>query len=120
MWSENTFKTTLLHFYFVANHTFSNIIDNNDFQSSTRTRDTHPTLYPIEDKFRSFGWEVQMCNGHSSKEISEKVLNRSNKKPFALVAKTIKGFPISFMKNNPIWHYRSPNKDEYSLALKEI
>jgi transketolase len=96
------------------------VIDNNDFQSSTRTRDTHPTLYPIEDKFRSFGWEVQMCNGHSSKEISEKVLNRSNKKPFALVAKTIKGFPISFMKNNPIWHYRSPNKDEYSLALKEI
>jgi transketolase len=96
------------------------IVDNNDFQSSTRTKDTHPTLYPIEDKFKAFGWDSESCNGHNSKKILEKILNRSNKKPFALIARTIKGYPISFMKNNPIWHYKSPNKDEYLSALKEI
>ena len=96
------------------------IIDNNDFQSSTRTQDTHPTLYPIEEKFSSFGWEVGSCNGHNSKQILENISKRSKKKPFALVAKTTKGFPVSFMKNNPIWHYKSPNKDEFLLALKEI
>jgi transketolase len=96
------------------------IVDNNDFQSSTRTKDTHPTLYPIKDKFKAFGWESETCNGHNSRKILEKILNRSNQKPFALIAETIKGFPISFMKNNPIWHYKSPNKEEYLSALKEI
>ena len=38
----------------------------------------------------------------------------------ALVAKTIKGYPVSFMKNVPMWHYRSPNKSEYNLAIEEI
>jgi len=37
-----------------------------------------------------------------------------------LVAKTIKGYPVSFMQNVPMWHYRSPSKSEYILAIKEI
>jgi transketolase len=45
---------------------------------------------------------------------------RKNKKPFALICKTIKGYPISFMKNVPYWHYRSPNESEYKKALKEL
>ena len=30
-----------------------------------------------------------------------------------LVAKTTKGKGVSYMENVPIWHYRSPSKDEY-------
>ena len=30
------------------------IIDNNDLQSSTKSTDTHPSLYPIGEKFKSF------------------------------------------------------------------
>ena len=96
------------------------IVDNNGLQSSTRTVDTHPTLNPIDKKFLSFGWEVANCNGHNSKDIFKKISSRSHKKPFALIAKTIKGYPISFMKNVPKWHYRSPNKEEYLRAMKEI
>ena len=59
------------------------------------------------------------CDGHDSKEIEKKLVNNS-KKPLALIAKTIKGFPISFMKNNPKWHYRSPTEEEYKLAIKEL
>ena len=36
------------------------------------------------------------------------------------ISKTIKGYPVSFMKNVPKWHYRSPNKIEYLQAIKEI
>ena len=89
-------------------------------QSSTRATDTHPTLYPINSKFISFGWDSKICNGHSTEEISDKIKKRDKSKPFALIAKTIKGFPISFMKNEPKWHYRSPNEHEYKLAIKEI
>lgn len=95
------------------------IIDNNNLQSSTKASDTHPTLYPIEEKFRAFGWKVSSCDGHNLNEI-EKKLVKNSKKPAALIAKTIKGFPISFMKNNPKWHYRSPSKEEYNLAIKEL
>ena len=95
------------------------IVDNNNLQSSTKTTDTHPTLYPIDKKFKSFGWKTKLCNGHNSKEIQKKIKTNSNK-PFALIAKTIKGFPISFMKNDPKWHYRSPSKKEYIKALDEL
>ena len=96
------------------------IIDNNDFQSLERTSVSSPSLYPIENKFKEFGWEAHKCNGHDTKKITRSILNRNKNKPFCLVAETIKGYPISFMINNPIWHYRSPNKDEFYSACKEL
>ena len=96
------------------------IVDNNDLQSSTRATDTHPNLYPIDKKFSEFGWETAKCNGHSTQEIYEKITKRTRNKPFILIAKTVKGYPISFMKDIPMWHYRSPNKEEYELAMDEI
>ena len=47
------------------------IVDNNDLQSSTRSTDTHPNLYPIKDKFVSFGWKAEECNGHSTKDLKK-------------------------------------------------
>lgn len=96
------------------------IIDNNDLQSSTRATDTHPNLYPIDKKFLHFGWETAKCNGHSSKEIYDKIKSRKKRKPFALIAKTVKGYPISFMKDVAMWHYRSPSKKEFDIAISEI
>ena len=96
------------------------IIDNNGLQSSTWARDTHPTLNPIKKKFLSFGWDAQTCNGHNYFEILKTISRRSKTKPFALIAKTYKGYPISFMKNKPVWHYRSPTRKEYLKALKEL
>ena len=96
------------------------VIDNNDLQSLEKTSNTHPNLYPIEKKLSQFGWHSQKCNGHNAKEIFHKITRRNKKKPFALIAKTIKGYPISFMKNKPIWHYKSPDKEEYIQAIKEL
>ncbi len=96
------------------------IIDNNDLQSSTKSTDTHPSLYPIGEKFKSFGWSTVDCNGNSSSEIFKAITKDNNNKPKAIIAKTIKGFPISFMKDIPMWHYRSPNKNELKIALEEL
>ena len=41
-------------------------------------------------------------------------------RPFMLVAKTTKGKGVSYMENVPIWHYRSPNPDEYRRAIDEL
>ena len=108
---------------FIASNNINNlvlIIDNNNLQSATSNKDTHPTLTPIDKKFKFFGWETNISNGHKQEEIIYKINKRKKNKPFALIAKTIKGYPISFMSNKPIWHYRSPNGEEYLEAIKEL
>ncbi len=93
-------------------------IDNNDFQSLGRTSETHPSFYPVAEKFRAFGWEAVEVDGHDSRALFEAVTGRSGGKPLMVVAKTTKGKGVSYMENVPIWHYRSPNKDEYQRALR--
>ena len=36
------------------------------------------------------------------------------------ICDTIKGKGVSFMENKPIWHYRSPNSEEYKIAINEL
>jgi transketolase len=95
-------------------------IDNNDFQSLGRTSETHPSFYPLVDKFVAFGWETVEVDGHNAAAIFNAVTSRKGDKPFMVVAKTTKGKGISYMENVPIWHYRSPNKKEYEQAMIEL
>jgi transketolase len=94
--------------------------DNNDFQSLGRTSETHPSFYPLVEKFLAFGWESVQVDGHDPKAIYEAVVGRSGKKPLMVVARTTKGKGVSYMENVPLWHYRSPNKAEYQQAIKEL
>ncbi len=94
-------------------------VDNNDLNSSEKMSDTHPNLYPIDKKLKSFGWDAGICNGHDYSKMLNIIAKRDKRKPFALIAKTKKGYPIKFM-NDAIWHYRSPTKKEYNQAIDEI
>ncbi|NQW10036.1 MAG: transketolase [Alphaproteobacteria bacterium] len=96
------------------------LVDNNDFQSLGRTSETHPSFYPLDDKLEAFGWETAEVNGHDAAAIYDAVAGRAGDKPFVLIAKTVKGRGVSYMENVPIWHYRSPNADEYHQALAEL
>ena len=37
-----------------------------------------------------------------------------------IIGNTIKGKGVSFMEHKPIWHYRSPTKDEYKFAVENL
>jgi transketolase len=95
-------------------------VDNNDFQSLGRTSETHPSFYPQAEKFAAFGWETAEADGHDSAAVFDAICARSGKKPFVLCAKTTKGRGVSYMENVPIWHYRSPSKQEYEQAVVEL
>jgi transketolase len=95
-------------------------VDNNDFQSLGRTSETHPSLYPIVDKFRAFGWETVECDGHDSSSIYSAVSSRLGDRPLMVVARTTKGKGVSYMENVPMWHYRAPNAEEYKRAIAEL
>jgi transketolase len=106
-----------------ANLNLKNIIvflDHNGFQSFGKTSLTHPAFYPIKDKIQAFGWEYIEVNGHDSSEMFEKIKSEIGQKPVFVCANTTKGKGVSFMENNPIWHYRSPDLAEYAQALVEV
>ena len=89
-------------------------------RSLGRTSETHPSFYPVVEKFLAFDWEAVEVDGHNTEAIISAVKNRSHKKPLLVNCKTTKGKGISFMENVPIWHYRSPSQEEYKLALEEL
>lgn len=106
-----------------ANLKLSNLlcfIDHNGSQSFGITRETHPSFYPIASKIRSFGWNCIEVNGHNPKELMRSIKKLKKNKPNMILCNTVKGKGVSFMENKPIWHYRSPNKDEYKIAMREL
>ena len=94
------------------------IIDNNGQQALGPTSDVID-LESICDKLREFGWGANEVNGHDTVEI-ETMFERQEKRPQAIVARTISGRGISFMEGQLLWHYRSMNDFEYEMALKEL
>ncbi len=99
-------------------------LDHNGSQSFGKTKETHPKFYPIKNKVLSFNWRVFEANGHSYQDLikMKKLIYSKNKfkKPTFIICNTIKGKGISYMENKPIWHYRSPNQEEYLKALVEL
>ena len=109
---------------FAAHHKLDNlvvVVDRNRLQSINSTEDTL-ALEPFYDKWKSFGWDAVNIDGHNHNEIfkSCKKENISQNKPLCVIANTTKGKNVSFMENNTLWHYRSPQKEEYRLAMEEL
>jgi transketolase len=106
-----------------ANLRLDNLVafmDFNDFGGLERMSDGHRAFYPLVPKAEAFGWEAVEVEGHDEEAIIDAVANRRGGKPMLVVCRTVKGKGVSYMENVPIWHYRSPNPDEYRQALKEI
>ena len=96
------------------------IIDNNNLQSLT-TVDETLSLEPYDKKFLSFGCNVVKVDGHDHEQLNKVFsLNNPNLKPNVVIAKTIKGKGVSYMENEVKWHYKSPNTEELSTAIKDI
>jgi transketolase len=95
-------------------------VDLNDFGGLERISEHHPAVFPVLEKWRSFGWEAAEVNGHDAPAIHAAVAARKGGRPFVLVGRTVKGRGVSYMEHVPIWHYRSPSKDEYAKAIAEL
>ena len=77
---------------------------------------------PIDEKFRAFGWNVLLINGHDFSEIEKAVKAAKETKgaPTAVIMKTVKGKGVSFMENNVKWHGSAPKQEQYEQAVAEI
>jgi transketolase len=106
-----------------ANLRLDNLVafmDYNDFGGLERMSEGHPAFYPLVPKAQAFDWESIEVDGHDEEAMLNAVLRRRGGRPLLVVCRTIKGKGVSYMENVPIWHYRSPNKEEYQQGLKEL
>ena len=97
------------------------IVDNNNLQIDGSV-DNVMNVYPIDEKFKSFGFEVFNVDGNNIDElisVFEKAKTVKGK-PTAIVAKTIKGKGVSYMENQVGWHGKAPKEEEYKLAMEEL
>lgn len=97
------------------------IVDNNNLQIDGRISDVMSS-YPIDEKFKSFGFQIINIDGNDIDEILKafEVAKNIKDKPVCIIAKTIKGKGVSFMENKAEWHGKAPNEDEYNQAIKEL
>lgn len=78
--------------------------------------------YPLDEKFKSFGFETITINGNNIEEIV-RALEKARTikgKPTAIIAETIKGKGVSFMENQVGWHGKAPNEEQYKIAIEEL
>jgi transketolase len=97
------------------------IVDRNRLQIDGWVKDVM-NVEPLEEKYRSFGWEVATINGHDMQQVVE-ALEKANSgcgKPTVIIADTVKGKGVSFMENVAGWHGKAPNLEELNKGLKEL
>lgn len=99
------------------------IVDHNHMQSLDFNENTME-LDDLGKKWRAFGWNVIEVNGNDHDELRaalKRIEEEKNRKATVIIANTIKGFGVSFMENDILWHYRFPHKGwEYDGAVTEL
>ncbi|MBR0120111.1 MAG: transketolase [Eubacterium sp.] len=97
------------------------IVDNNNLQIDGSV-DQVCSPYPIDEKFKAFGFHVICIDGNDMDQI-KKAFDEAKTvkgKPVAIIAKTIKGKGVSFMENQVGWHGKAPNDEEFEKAMAEL
>ena len=99
------------------------IVDANELQLTDSTMNVKGINYnDIEQKFRAFGFQTVVIDGHNIESIIRAltIAEMTKGKPTAIICKTIKGKGVSFMENQVDWHGKAPNDEEYEIAVKEL
>ena len=97
------------------------IVDVNGLQIDGRTADVMPSE-PLDAKFAAFGWNVLQVDGHDYAAIAAALDQAAacEGRPTVILARTVKGKGVSFMENDPGWHGKAPNDEQYEKAMAEL
>ncbi|MEL7538068.1 MAG: transketolase [Pseudomonadota bacterium] len=107
---------------FAAHHGLRNltaVIDYNKIQSLDPVADTIG-LEPFADKWVAFGWKVTEVDGHEHTALRNALSASADDAPHCVICHTTKGKGVSFMENSVLWHYRTPQGEEYDAAVEEL
>lgn len=97
------------------------ILDHNALQITGTNREVN-SPYPIDEKFRAFGWHVVEVDGNNIAELRKTfhAVPEEKGKPTFVIANTVKGKGVSFMEHEKKWHHGVPSDEQYELAVNEL
>lgn len=104
---------------FISHHNLNNlitVIDYNKIQSFGATNDVL-NLDSLGEKLKSFNFNIIEVDGHSFDQLDMAFNSIKINNPTVIIANTIKGKGVPFFENKLLWHYKSPNSEEYQSAL---
>jgi len=82
------------------------------------------TLGQLDQKWKSFGWNVLSMNGHDFDDMRltlKDAINHSSKGvPTVILMNSTLGKGVDFMENNHKWHGSPPNAEQLKTALAQI
>jgi len=109
---------------FASHHRLNNltaIVDYNKLQAFGTVKEVLD-LEPMVEKWQSFGWAVREIDGHNFEQIEDALFGVpfEPEQPSCIIAHTVKGKGVSFMENQLIWHYWSPDEEQLRQALTEL
>ena len=95
------------------------IVDQNGYQQTGPTVEVLD-LRPLVPRFEAFGWFAQEINGHELGEVLAALARARETKdrPSAIIARTVKGYPLQSMLNHDPNHHGKPfSAEEAKQAL---
>ena len=113
-------------FMFASHYKLDNLcimIDVNGLQIDGPTANVMNTE-PLDQKMDAFGFNTIICNGNSFNDLEQAFLlfdrAHGSGKPTCILLHTTKGMGVSFMENDPEWHGKAPNDEQYQQAMQEL
>lgn len=96
-------------------------LDMNGLQNDGVTSEIK-SMGSMADKWKAFGWNVLVVNGHDIGELIDAVeaAKKCKGKPTMILCKTVKGKGVSFMENVVEFHGMAPNDEQYVVAKREL
>ncbi|MCL1811026.1 MAG: transketolase [Methanomassiliicoccaceae archaeon] len=118
--SGQNWEAAMLAHHYRLNNLIA-FVDRNRLQITGNTECTM-SLDPLPDKWRAFGWNVIIIDGHSMIQILEacEKARASETNPTVVIMNTIKGKGVSFMENNYEFHGKACKMNEKEHALAEL
>ncbi|MBO6126499.1 MAG: transketolase [Clostridia bacterium] len=111
---------------FASHNKLDNLIaflDYNGAQIDGKTNEVC-SIEPVAEKWKAFGWHViEVKNGNSCEEINDalKIAQNIKNKPCIIIAKTVKGYGVSFIEKAGVDnHSMNISKEQLELALEEL
>ena len=110
---------------FAAHHELNNliaIVDRNRQCVTDFTEDCN-RLEPFADKWKAFGWEPRLVDGHSLEDLLGALhdcRSRRSRTPLVIIANTTKGKGVSFMEKSIRWHHGIPYGKEFKEACTQL
>nr|WP_210023438.1 MULTISPECIES: transketolase [unclassified Paenibacillus] len=98
------------------------ILDNNKVSVDGITKEIM-NIYPIREKFESFGWNVVEIDGHDIPSLLrtfDSLPAPDSEKPTLILCDTVSGKGVSWMEHTFEWHVANLAQEDMDKAIREI